>query len=171
MDDRVTAPMYRGTMSSWNEIDVDAPDLARQVRKRFDATLHKTMATIRRDGSPRISGTEVVFADGEVWLGSMPGARKARDLQRDGRLALHSAPVDEKLLEGDAKIAGVAVEVTDLTEIRRAWPDWEEQAHMAEAGAHAFRVDVTEVVLVTVEDGSMVVTSWHPGRGVETARF
>ena len=158
-------------MSSWDEIEAEAPELARRVRERFDATLHKTMATIRRDGSPRISGTEVVFAAGAVWLGSMPGARKARDLQRDGRLALHSAPVDEKLAEGDAKIAGVAVEVTDLAEIRTAWPEWEEQPHMAEAGAHAFRVDVTEVVLVTVEDGSMLVTSWHPGRGVETARF
>jgi hypothetical protein len=158
-------------MSSWDDIEDEAPDLARRVRERFDATLHKTMATLRRDGAPRISGTEVVFAAGGVWLGSMPGARKARDLQRDGRVALHSAPVDEKLTEGDAKIAGVAVEVTDIAEIRTAWPDWEEQAHMADAGAHAFRLDVTEIVLVTVEDGSMLVTSWHPGRGIETARF
>lgn len=157
-------------MSSWNEIETDAPDLASAVQARFDATLHKTLATIRRDGSPRISGTEVVFAGGGVWLGSMSGARKAQDMRRDGRCALHSAPVDEKLAAGDAKIAGVATEITDLAEIRVAWPDWEDQAHMADAGAHAFRVDVSEVVLTTVDGDGLVVTSWHPDRGVEVRR-
>lgn len=41
---------------------------------------------------------------------------------------------------------------------------------MAAAGAHAFRIDVMEVVLTTVEGDGLVVTSWHPGRGVETRR-
>lgn len=157
-------------MATWNDVESAAPDLARRVRERFDATLHKTLATLRHDGAPRISGTEVVFAAGGVWLGSMPGAAKARDLRRDRRCALHSAPVDEKLEAGDAKIAGVASEVTDLDEIRTVWPDWEEQAHLADAGAHAFRIDVTEVVLTTVDGDGLVVTSWHPGRGVETRR-
>ena len=157
-------------MTSWNDIESDAPELADAVRKRFDATLHKTLATIRRDGSPRISGTEVLFADGDLWLGSMPGAMKARDLLRDGRCALHSAPVDEELADGDAKIAGTAMVVTDLDEIRRAWPEWEEQPHLGPASAHAFRIDVTEVVLTTVAGDQLVVTQWHPGRGVESVR-
>jgi len=120
MPDAVTASTYQTHMTTWNDVESAAPDLAQRVRRRFDATLHKTMATLRRDGSPRISGTEVVFAAGDVWLGSMPNAMKARDLLRDGRCALHSAPVDEKLADGDAKLAGVAVEVTDIGEIRRA---------------------------------------------------
>lgn len=157
-------------MSSWTEIEVAVPDLARRVQQRFDATLHKTMATLRRDGAPRISGTEVVFADGDVWLGSMPGAMKARDLLRDGRCALHTAPVDEKLSEGDAKLAGVAVEVTDIDQIRRAWPEWEEQEHMAPSGAHAFRIDVKEVVLTTVVDGQLVISSWTETAGLRTVR-
>lgn len=157
-------------MSSWKDIESAAPDLARAVQQRFDATLHKTLATLRRDGSPRISGTEVVFAAGGVWLGSMPGARKARDLLRDGRCALHSAPVDEKLVDGDAKIAGIASEVVDLSEIREVWPEWEEAPHLAAASAHAFRIDVTEVVLSQVAEDQMVITSWHPGRGVEVTR-
>jgi hypothetical protein len=41
-----------------------------------------TLATLRRDGSPRISGTEVEFTDGQVWLGMMPGSLKALDLRR-----------------------------------------------------------------------------------------
>ena len=157
-------------MSSWHDIESAAPDLAQAVHARFDATLHKTLATLRRDGSPRISGTEVVFAAGGVWLGSMPGARKARDLLRDGRCALHSAPVDEKLVDGDAKLAGVAVEVTDVARLREVWPEWEEAPHLAAASAHAFCIDVTEVVLTQVDGDQMAITSWHPDRGVERAR-
>lgn len=69
--------------------------------------------TLWRDGSPRMSGIEVDISGGEVWLGSMPGAMKARDLLRDGRVALHSAAVDPEMTTGDAKLAGRALEVTD----------------------------------------------------------
>jgi hypothetical protein len=155
-------------MPTWRDVEVAAPDLANRVQARFDATLHKTMATIRRDGSPRISGTEVVFAEGDVWLGSMPNARKALDLRRDGRCALHSAPVDEKLADGDAKVAGVATEVTDLATIRRVWPHWDDLPGADQS--HAFRIDVTEVVLVTVEDDTMVMRTWTPTKGLRELR-
>ncbi len=150
-------------MASWKEIENAAPELAAVVRARFDAHLHKTMATLRRDGSPRISGTEVVFADGDMWIGSMGGALKARDLQRDGRCAFHSAPLDTDMAEADAKIAGVADEIHDLGEIQRAWPEWEAQ-HGA-SGAHAFRIDVTEMSAATVEGDQMVIRSWNSADG------
>ena len=146
-------------MATWKEVEDAVPELAALVRERFDAHLHKTMATIRKDGSPRISGTEVVFADGEVWIGSMGGAMKARDLQRDGRVAFHSAPLDTDMKDADAKLAGVAVEVHDLDEIRRAWPEWDEQH--GPSGAHAFRIDVTELSAATVEGDHMVIRSWN----------
>lgn len=149
-------------------MEAAAPDLATRVQARFDATLHKTMATLRRDGSPRISGTEVVFGAGDVWLGSMPLAMKALDLRRDGRCALHSAPIDEKLTDGDAKIAGVATEVTDPATIRQVWPHWDDLPGADRS--HAFRIDVTEVVLVTVEDDQMVMRSWTPAKGLRELR-
>lgn len=58
-------------MPSWSEVESEAPELVALARDFLDAYVHKTLATLRRDGSPRISGTEVVFADGEMWLGSM----------------------------------------------------------------------------------------------------
>ena len=70
-------------MASWHEVEAEAPELAARARERFDANKHKTLATLRRDGSPRISGTEIQFADGEVWFGSMWEAVKALDLRRD----------------------------------------------------------------------------------------
>ena len=64
------------------------------MRALFDAHRHKTIATLRADGSPRISGIEAVFQDGELVFGSMPKARKGADLVRDPRFGLHSATVD-----------------------------------------------------------------------------
>lgn len=150
-------------MATWNEIEDAAPDLALLVRERFDAHLHKTMATLRKDGSPRISGTEVKFAAGGVWIGSMGGAMKARDLQRDGRCAFHSAPLDTDMADADAKLSGVATEITDLERIRQVWPEWDE--HHAPGGAHAFEIDVTDLAATTVEGAGMMIWSWNERDG------
>ena len=159
-------------MATWNEISTTAPDLASAVERSFGVGKHKVMATLRRDGSPRVSGTEVVFRSGEVWIGSMPGARKAQDLQRDPRIAIHSPTVDEKLTLGDAKLSGRAVEVTDPAEVE-AWlaAGAEEGAQAPPPGEfHLFRIDVTEVARTWVEGDELVVASWQADRGERTVR-
>jgi Pyridoxamine 5'-phosphate oxidase len=142
-------------MPSWAEFEAEAPELAAAVRERLDAHAHKTIATIRRDGSPRISGTETELADGELWIGSMRPALKARDLQRDPRFALHSASEDPDVWTGDAKLAGVAEEVSA--------PD---------ASSHRFRLDLREVSTVGLDDErkALVIEVWTPGRGVRTIK-
>ena len=100
-------------VATWQEFSEQAPELAARVFERFEAHRHKTMATIRADGSPRICGTEVPIKLGEVWLGGMTGNRRFADLRRDPRVAIHSASEDPDVWTGDAKIAGRAVEVTD----------------------------------------------------------
>ena len=141
-------------MSSWAEIEAAEPDFAKKVRAVFDAHKHKTMATLRRDGSPRISGIEMEFSDREVSVGMMPASVKFGDLQRDARVAFHSASEDPPAGDpaswtGDAKIAGRAVEVPEK-EFKK------------------FRIDITEVVLIRVGRPAdhLVVESWHPGRGL-----
>ena len=143
-------------MPSWSEFEKEAPELAARVRERFDAHGHKTMATLRRDGSPRISGTETQFEEGELWIGSMPNALKARDLQRDPRFALHSASEDPDVWTGDAKVAGTAEEV--------------ESPHGP--GSHRFRLDLREVSTVELDDERkhLVITVWTPERGVRTMK-
>ncbi|HYR48753.1 MAG TPA: pyridoxamine 5'-phosphate oxidase [Candidatus Eisenbacteria bacterium] len=141
-------------MSSWAEIEAAEPDFAKKVRGVFDAHKHKTMATLRRDGSPRISGIEMEFSNREVFVGMMPASVKFGDLQRDARVAFHSAsedpPADDPASwTGDAKIAGRAIEVPEK-EFKK------------------FRIDITEVVLIRVGRPAdhLVVESWHPGRGL-----
>ena len=147
-------------MASWSEVEAQAPELTARARELFDAFTHKTMATLRRDGSPRISGTEVVFRDGELYIGSMWRAVKALDLQRDPRFALHSGSVDPPEWKGDAKVAGRFVE----EELEREDDDAEP--------SHRFRADVTELVVVRLGDPAdhLVIESWHEGRGVESIR-
>lgn len=101
-------------MTSWRDVELAAPEFAQRVRELFDAGRHKTIATLRADGSPRISGIEAVFENGELEFGSMPNARKGADLHRDPRFAVHSATVDpidgsEAQWPGEAKISGRAI--------------------------------------------------------------
>jgi hypothetical protein len=92
----------------------------------------------------------------------MPGAVKARDLHREPRFALHSAPVDTEMGEGDAKLAGTAEEIVD-DQIKESPRDSEQPA----APYHLFRCDITELVVTSVAGDRLVIESWHPGRGVE----
>lgn len=153
-------------MASWNEIESSAPELAARARTAFDAHKHKVLATLRQDGSPRISGIEAGFADGELWLGMMPGSRKALDLRRDPRLALHSAsvdpPDDPTAWPGDAKLTGRAVEIDDPERLRKLG------AGEDPAGAHVFRVDITELVHTRVGDPAdhLVIDLWQEGKGL-----
>ena len=147
-------------MARWDDIVAADAELAAHVRRCFAVGKHSTLATLRRDGSPRISGTEVEFADdGEVYLGMMPGSLKARDLRRDPRLALHCPSLDPPESDpaswlGDAKLAGRGVEVSDATN---------------DEEPHRFKIDITEVVVTTVAESAdhLVIRSWHPDRGLE----
>jgi hypothetical protein len=156
-------------VATWDEVTQAAPDLADAVRQRFDAYKHKTLATLRADGSPRISGIEASFRDGELWLGMMPGSLKARDLQHDPRFALHSATVDTEMTDGDAKISGRAVEIIDPATF-----DWfvgkekEEKGEKPPQPFHLFRADVEEIVLTGIGDppDHLVIQTWRERRGV-----
>jgi len=152
-------------MASWTEFETAAPELAAEVRKRLDAHTHKTLATVRRDGSPRISGTETAFGDGELWIGSMWQARKAQDLQRDPRFALHSGSDEPSEWGGDAKLAGVVEEITDPARVREinGEPSGDEPSHL-------FRLDLREVSTVGLDEGRtlLVIQVWTPEGGVRT---
>src|SRR6476661_8461672 len=99
--------------TTYDDLAQQAPELAAAIRARFEAERHHVLATLRADGSPRVSGTEVGFRNGQLFLGSMPDARKALDLRRDPRCALHAHTGDGTMAGGDGKVSGRAVEATD----------------------------------------------------------
>ncbi|MDQ4149022.1 MAG: pyridoxamine 5'-phosphate oxidase family protein [Actinomycetota bacterium] len=147
----------------WQEFATQAPDMAERVKARFSWTKHHVIATLRKNGAPRVSGTEVEFHGPDLTIGLMWGSVKARDLQRDGRYALHSNPGDSSMQGGDAKISGVAQEVVDQDEL---------QAFVLDTGApqpfHLFRLTISEAVLTSVDPSGefLLIESWRPGQPV-----
>jgi hypothetical protein len=149
-------------MPRWSEVEAEVPELARHARRFFDAGTHKTIATLRRDGSPRISGTECLFAQGDLWFGSMWLAMKALDIRRDPRFSLHSSSADPSTWDGDAKVAGTVEEITDPERIAAVL------TQAPPGPAHLFRADITELVVVSLNEQrtKLVIEAWHPDRGV-----
>ncbi|MGP3959480.1 pyridoxamine 5'-phosphate oxidase family protein [Nonomuraea sp. 3N208] len=153
-------------MASWQEFERQAPELAAVAHRLMDAYRHKVLATLRKDGAPRVSGIETSFRDGELWTGSMAAAVKAADLRRDPRMALHVTSRDPEgpdpsTWEGDVKLAGRAVEITDADVLASFQP---------EPDSHLFRIELTEVVWTRVESNELVIDAWREGVGVRQTR-
>lgn len=147
-------------MTTWAQFENEAGEFAALVRARFEAAETHILATLRKDGSPRVSGTEVDFKGPDLSFGSMLNAVKALDLQRDRRCAIHAHPSKD----GDAKVAGIASEVTG--EAKRAYVTGGEPP----GGFHAFRLELHEAVITAVEGEELVVRLWRPSHGVRTIR-
>jgi hypothetical protein len=155
-------------MAGWSEVEIEAPELAARAKGFLDAHTHLTLATLRRGGSPRISGTEIRWHDGELFIGSMWKAMKALDLRRDPRYALHSGSDDpDDGWAGDGKVAGRAEEITDEVRLRELVPEAEHPERL-----HLFRLDVSELVVVGLDEAreQMLVEAWHEGRGLSLTR-
>ncbi|EPD93301.1 pyridoxamine 5'-phosphate oxidase family protein [Streptomyces albus] len=145
---------------NWSGFHTAQPDFAAQVEERFRRYTHHVLATLRKDGSPRLTGLEVDFREGELWLGMMPNSLKALDLRRDNRFALYANPGSGTEMDGgDVRVSGRAVEVTDPAELAR----W---AAGAPDGVpdqfHLFRTQVEEVVRISVEGEEIVFRTWRP---------
>ncbi len=156
-------------MVSWSDVVAAAPELAARVQARFEAHGLGLLATLRRDGSPRISGIEPLFALDELWLGMMPGSRKAADLLRDPRFALHSATADKQVTAGDAKLTGRAVAVCDQASLDRFARAFEAHTgYPPGAGPFSlFRADVLEVSMLKPAGDHLDIAWWRPGGPVQ----
>lgn len=149
-------------MVSWKAFEEAEPEFAARVRRLLEAGRHKTIATLRADGSPRISGIECEIADGELCFGSMTAARKGADLHRDPRFALHGPtfhPEEGKEEEwpGEAKVAGRAVPAGPAATEGSEGPEGD-----------LFVADIGEVVITGLDDAAtmLVIESWTPDRGL-----
>jgi len=148
---------------AWKVIEDAEPESALRVRALFDAGRHKTIATLRADGSPRICGIESEFTDGELQFGSMTGARKGADLARDPRFALHGPTFhpdegNESEWPSEAKIAGRAIPAGPLTD----------DEAVGQPDGELFIAEITEVVVTGLNSDAirLVIESWTPQRGL-----
>jgi hypothetical protein len=157
-------------MTTWTEFSEAAPETAAVFLRRLEATGMALMATLRRDGSPRISPLEPDVGGGRLWLGSMPDSTKSKDLRRDPRLCLHSATEDKEVKDGDAKLWGNAVEVASDAD-RQAFVESVKEKTGNDldempGGFDLFWLDITAASAVQLgADGQHLrITAWEAGK-------
>lgn len=155
--------------TGWDGFAAAEPAFAARVEERFGLHKHHVLATLRADGSPRLTGLEADFRAGEMWLGMMNGSLKALDLRRDPRFSMYANPGPGTEMDGgDVRVSGRAVEVKDPGETAR-WAAGAPEGAVPEV-FHLFRVEVTEVVRVSIEMPDIVLRTWRPGHRLRTLR-
>jgi hypothetical protein len=159
-------------MATWGELTAAEPEFMRTFEARFHVHRHKMLATLRSDGSPRISGIEVETREGELWIAGIPGTLKFADLRRDPRFSLHSTapdslPDDYTAWPGDAKLSGTAIEVTEESDERAVYLGGRTEP-MPPGPFALFRADITEASQVFMGEPAdhIVVERWKQGHGL-----
>ncbi len=164
-------------MTTWQDLHASAPDLVERARSILGSTTNSVLATVRADGTPRVSGIDPWFTAGEMYIGFMPGSRKLADLGRDPHLALHCIPWESRKVrdasadpgDGDAKLTGTAVTMgpDDLAEVKAAF---EAERGFEMPDGDMFRVDLTSLVLISVDAEELVIDRWTAEGGRVTTR-
>ena len=149
--------------ASWQQFVDAAPGLAGRGAAVFGRTGLALVGTLRRDGWPRISPVEPFIVDGRLCLGMMWLSRKAQDLRRDPRCVVHSAVADREGGEGEFKVYGRAVEVTDVGE-RGRFADAVYAAigyRLQEPEFHCFAIAIESVAFSELRDGEFHRQLWR----------
>jgi Pyridoxamine 5'-phosphate oxidase len=151
----------------WHDLESQQPALARVGAEKVAGPGVVLVATIRRDGSPRLSPVEPLLWDGDLWLSMGLGSRKAADLRRDPRILVHSIVTSPNGQDGDYKLRGAAVEEPDpATQARYTEQVAARLGWRPEPGRfHLFRVDITDVTYIRWDDATndQYVTRWPTG--------
>ena len=151
----------------WGDLQDRQPRLGAIAHDRLVGPGVLLVATIRRDGTPRLSPVEPFVLDGDLWLSMLLGSLKAADLLRDPRVLVHSIVTGPDGGEGEIKLRGSAVEVPDDARQRRyadavaAVLPW-----TPEVGRfHLFRVEVADVTYVRYDNasGDQYLVRWPAG--------
>lgn len=151
----------------WDAFEEACPQIAGLARERFGRDELVLLGTLRADGSARISPCEVDFAAGRLFLGMMWRSKKALDLLRDPRVAVHSVPSDRMNPGGDVKLYGRVVDEPS-PEVRAAFRgaieariDWAPD----EPDYHLFSLEVESAGYTVFGEGSHAL-AWDADRGL-----
>ena len=148
--------------ATWQQFASLAPELAALGEAQFARTGLALVGTLRRDGWPRISPVEPFIVDGQLYLGMMWRSVKALDLLRDPRCVVHSTVSDREGTEGEFKVYGRVVDVTNLEE-RRRFVDAVYAAigfRPEEPEFHCFAIAIESVAFSQIRDGEMHHLVW-----------
>ncbi|MDQ4024584.1 MAG: pyridoxamine 5'-phosphate oxidase family protein [Actinomycetota bacterium] len=152
----------------WQQLRALEPRLAERGERLLGEPGVVLVATLRDDGSPRLSPTEPLFWRGDLWLSMMLGSRKARDLMRDPRILVHNVVTNRDGREGEFKVRGRALAQrdeqlqTDYAATVSRTLGWSPEV----GRFHLFSVDIDDVTFIRYdpETGDQYVARWPDGR-------
>jgi hypothetical protein len=151
----------------WSELEQRQPRLAEVGRRRLLDPGVVLVATIRRDGTPRLSPVEPFVLEGELWLSMMPTSTKAHDLDRDPRILVHNVIADSDDNSGEFKIRG-SVRDEPAPDVQQRYADAVADAlgwrpAPGRFRLFAVRIDDITVVRYDAATGDQSVTRWPTG--------
>ncbi|HEX5691002.1 MAG TPA: pyridoxamine 5'-phosphate oxidase family protein [Roseiflexaceae bacterium] len=101
---------------SWRMLEEQNPELAAFGKQRLNGKV-AYLATVRDDGSPRVHPVTPIVGEGRLFVFMEPTSPKGRDIQRDGRFALHCSVSDNSGESGEFYVLGRA-QLVDSAEQR-----------------------------------------------------
>ncbi|MEZ5310899.1 MAG: pyridoxamine 5'-phosphate oxidase family protein [Microthrixaceae bacterium] len=162
-------------ITPWADFVAAAPQVSALFQRRHQACGNLCMiATIRRDGSPRISPMEPRIFEGQLLLVGMPGTTKFGDLERDPRFSLHTATIDNRVTDGDAKLSGRVVALEDAEYRRRFLAHLLAESDMDfedDQVSPLYAADITSASTVeVVNEEHLELTIWKVGESERVVR-
>ncbi|MGH3484221.1 MAG: pyridoxamine 5'-phosphate oxidase family protein [Nocardioidaceae bacterium] len=152
----------------WSDLESRQPRLADLGRRRLIDPGVVLVATIRRDGTPRLSPVEPYLMDGDLWLSMLWQSTKARDLGRDPRLLVHNVITSRDGGGGEFKVRGRAVASEDpAVQLRYADAVAASLGWHPEPGRfHLYAIDIDDITVIRYDDatGDQYVVRWPAGR-------
>jgi hypothetical protein len=97
---------------SWRILEDQQPTLAEFGFERLNGKV-AYLATIRKDGSPRVHPMTPIMGAGHLFVFMEPTSPKGHDLQRDGRYAIHCSVSDTSGASGEFIVSGRACLIDD----------------------------------------------------------
>ena len=165
----------------WQQLAAAEPEMAKLLRSLLGWIPIAYIASVKRDGSPRLHPFCPIFAGDGMYIAVRPFSNKRHDLRRDGRFAMHALPGkrdDEfymtgraRLVEDDAErqavVAGAGHTVhpdDDVFELRAAYVMTAHWEKMGKPDTHAVRQEWrTEPVRATNGRGAKGASSSATG--------
>jgi hypothetical protein len=125
-------------MITWTEMERRQPALAAAGRSMFyqHGIALGFLATVRKDGGPRVHPVCPVLSPAGLHVLILPGPKRG-DLRRDGRYSLHTETFAPPCEDDGFAVSGRATEVADqatrgivrdqvLADFGALWPDFDE---------------------------------------------
>jgi len=136
---------------NWGAFAQKEPELARLGQERLDRYGLVMLATLRKNRLLRVSPVEPLFLNSQIYLGMTWESRKALDLIRDPRCSIHNAVSDRHAGDGEFKIYGRAMDITNPNEQQDYLRAMAEKINMefGDQQFHCFVIDIDSIAANT----------------------